>query len=827
MYNSFALLLAVWCVVPIAVTSVYGVSVDQIKRDKLTDPETILSAFRSDTESHEVLVHLQDEASAESAGRWRSLPLRKQMRERIQTRQQLFLDTLGDCPLLIRHRLKNQLTVSAYVSLETLDVLSTHPMVESIEPVVYFEPHVSQGIALMNAADARLTFSGQGVSVAICDTGIDYTHPALGGGGFPNEKVIGGYDFGDNDANPMPAGSAHGTCCAGMAAGDVVMVGDYIGGVAYNAKLYALKITPDSGTSASNIDIAAAWDWCVEHQYDDPSNPIMVISTSFGGSRYYSACDIYSITLKTAAENAVAAGITLLASSGNDGYCDSISMPACVSDVISVGAVWDASVGTYSFCVSDGSCAAVGGTSSCDTGEYSASQTSGPDLVTAYSNTATFLDVLAPSHLAYTTDIVGSGGYSSGDYNSSFGGTSAACPYAAGAVACIQSAAKASTGAFLTPAEVRQLLTSTGDGVTDPKVAITKPRVNLGHAVSGFSASPPVAQDQQVTFMVDVPETITLIADDEGLPDPPGLLNYTITSLPNHGILADPDASVITQVPYTLVSNGNQVIYSPKSNCAAPGLFTFKASDGGVWPDGGDSNEATVTMAVSSIITLYEANMDTNPGWTFDVGSDWAWGVPAGSSGDPSSGATGGQVVGYNLTGSYANNMSSTLWATTPLIDCAGHTGVTLQFERWLCVEQSAKDHAYLQCSNNETSWTTIWQNSSTIYDTSWSHQIVDISAIADNQSTVYLRWGIGTTDSRNPYAGWNIDDVIVNGEGQFETLAGDFEPDCDIDAADLARLIAYWLQSCGDCDGADLLADGIVNLEDFRILAENWLVEY
>jgi hypothetical protein len=75
-----------------------------------------------------------------------------------------------------------------------------------------------------------------------------------------------------------------------------------------------------------------------------------------------------------------------------------------------------------------------------------------------------------------------------GNYYSSFGGTSAACPYAAGAAACLQSAAEAMTGSLLTPTEVRSKLTNTGDWITDSKVAISAPRVNLAAAVSSLPA---------------------------------------------------------------------------------------------------------------------------------------------------------------------------------------------------------------------------------------------------------------------------------------------------------------------------------------------------
>jgi subtilisin family serine protease len=388
-----------------------------------------------------------------------------------------------------QYRFDNFAGFSGTVKESGFKKLLAHPSVLYVEPVRILESHIAQGIPLMNATTVRTSYNGSGMAIAVCDTGIDYTHPRLGNGSFPNAKVLGGYDFGDSDANPAPDPSqAHGTCCAGITAGDLGTVGDYIGGVAYNAKLYALKISYGTSGSATTAAMIGAWDWCVTHQNDNPAYPIMVISTSFGGGRYYSAAsgDAASPGMTTAAGNAVAAGITVLASSGNDGYCDSMGWPAAISSVISVGAVYDASFGTYYPCVSADSCAPKASDSGCSTGWYATDATT-PDRVTSYSNTASFLTLLAPSNRAYTTDIVGSSGYASGDYYSSFGGTSAACPYAAGAVACLQSAAQALLGRYLTVAEVRSVLTSTGVNITDPKVAITKPRVNLDAAVDFLS----------------------------------------------------------------------------------------------------------------------------------------------------------------------------------------------------------------------------------------------------------------------------------------------------------------------------------------------------
>jgi subtilisin family serine protease len=410
----------------------------------------------------------------------------KALRASVRAAQQEALDSLPADHVKPRFRFDNIAAFSAEITLQGLTALQNHPRVASIEPVYVVEPHLAQGIPLIHGLTYRSVYNGAGMAIAICDTGVDYNHPRLGGGGFPNSKVLGGYDFGDDDADPMPSDQAHGTCCAGIAAGDLGTVGDYIGGVAYNAKLYALKISSGSQASASTDAEAASWDWCVTHQNDNTNYPIMVISMSFGGGRYLSPCDAQLPSMTTIASNAIAAGITILASSGNDGYCDSIAFPSCISSVISVGAVYDAAFGHAQPCVSAASCAPKIATSGCTSGYY-VDDVSAPDKVTAYANMADFGTLLASANQCYTTDITGSDGYSSGDYDESFGGTSAACPYAAGAVACLQSAAKARTGSYLSPAEVRNRLVSYGDNITDTKVAITKPRVNLERAIEGLA----------------------------------------------------------------------------------------------------------------------------------------------------------------------------------------------------------------------------------------------------------------------------------------------------------------------------------------------------
>lgn len=822
--------LAAWLVICAwgADSAIGVIGADVIKSQKVLHPDKFAASFDAGQEAVEVIVNLAA-PQIPALTRLDSAAVRQKRRSEIAAHQQQVLSSLPAAELGLRHRFENQPAFTAFVTPAGLQALANHPLVESIEPTVTLQPHLAQGIPLMNASAVRAAYNGQGTAIAICDTGIDYTHPMLGGGGFPNAKVIGGYDFGDNDADPMPSSQAHGTACAGIAAGSLATVSSYIGGVAYNAKLYALKITAGTGGSASSADMAAAWDWCVTHQYDDPANPILVISTSFGGDRYFASCNSAYPSMTTAASNAVAAGITLFVSSGNEGYCDSIAWPACIGNVISVGAVYDAAFGTYYPCVTPESCAPKTFSASCPDNYY-ASDATAADKVTSYSNTASFLGILAPSNRAHTLDIAGGTGYSSGDYDSDFGGTSAASPYAAGAAACIQSAAIQVFGSPLSPTEIRDLMTSTGDDITDTKVAITKPRVNLGNAIGTMHPSLPIAQDMTVSTPINVPVVIALQATDEGLPNPPGELTHTILSLPNHGTLFDTQAGAITTVPYNLSNYGSQLTYTPRPGCTASASFTYAVDDGGTAPDGGQSNPAAVTITITMTQTLYSAAMDSSPDWTFE--GQWQWGVPAGSGGsignpDPAAGFTGSAVIGYNLQGDYTSKMGTTQWAMTPAIDCSAVSNVTLSFYRWLNVDAFSDDQAWLQVSSDGTTWTTLWQNASPVTDAAWTLQTFDLSAVAEHQPTVYLRWGMGPTSPSKNYSGWNIDDVTIRGQSDPPApIAGDFEPDCDVDTDDLLYLAGFWLQSCGDCQAADLLADGIINLEDLSILAHSWLTQ-
>jgi hypothetical protein len=443
---------------------------------KLVDDQAIYDQFGAGQERVEVIISLLEPVEMRKETDWESSESVGALRTEIANRQSAVLSSVTSAEFTLRHLYENQTGFSGEVTAGGLDKLLNNALVAYIEPVRYVRVMMAQAIPLGNALEAREIYDGTGITVAIVDTGVDYTHPRLGGGGFPNDKVIGGYDFGNDDADPIPGGivenTAHGTCCAGIACGSLGTVGDYIGGVAYGAKVYALKVTSDDDPFQGfwNDDTLAAWDWCVTHRNDDPDNPIKVISNSWGmynnPFNNPEEADAWSPAHAVAADTAVGVGITILAASGNDGFAgQGISWPSAMSNVVSVGAVFDTT-----------------------------------DAVTGYSNTADNLDILAPADPLYTTDIVGPNGYDPCDYFPYFNGTSAACPFAAGAVASLQSASLTETGSYLTPAQVRYLLTLSGDPVTDTKVIITKPRVNLGAAINYLASSGPIYVEDSSTL---------------------------------------------------------------------------------------------------------------------------------------------------------------------------------------------------------------------------------------------------------------------------------------------------------------------------------------
>lgn len=172
-------------------------------------------------------------------------------------------------------------------------------------------------------------------------------------------------------------------------------------------------------------------------------------------------------------------------------------------------------------------------------------------------------------------------------------------------------------------------------------------------------------------------------------------------------------------------------------------------------------------IPITEICVVFEDDFETDLGWSI-TGGDWARGTPTGGGGaygnpDPSSAYSGTNVMGYYLYGDYDNGIPE-YHVTSTAIDCSEMSNIQLSFQRWLGVEQSSYDHAYIRVSANGSAWSTVWENSNTISDAAWTPIEIDISALVDFQSNVYIRFTMGTTDGSWQYCGWNIDDLALTG---------------------------------------------------------------
>jgi hypothetical protein len=254
----------------------------------------------------------------------------------------------------------------------------------------------------IKACNAWQISTGSNITVAVLDQGIDLTHPDLA----TNIHAL-SFDS-ESGTSPQQVLDNHGTACAGIV-GAVKNNAKGIAGVAPNCKLMAISNSL-VGTPLSRMKRADGINWAWQNGAD-------VISNSWSSSVQYPVIDDAINNAVTQGRNGK--GCVVVFASGND-YSSPISYPASLSNVIAVGAIDN-------------------------TGQRA-----------SFSNYGTALDVVAPGVDLYTTDIQGSAGYVTGNYYSSFSGTSAACPHVAGVAALILSIRP-----DLTQVQVRQLIEST------------------------------------------------------------------------------------------------------------------------------------------------------------------------------------------------------------------------------------------------------------------------------------------------------------------------------------------------------------------------------
>jgi subtilisin family serine protease len=196
---------------------------------------------------------------------------------------------------------------------EVLEILSESP-----------KQKIDWGVSLVQAPQLWSMTKGEGIKVAVLDTGIDATHPDLA----PNFKK--GINFTTTNRNDYVDRQGHGTHCAGVIAACDNMVG--VVGVAPRAELYVAKVLGDDG-SGSISWIVNGIDWAIKEKVD-------IISMSLGTSADPGPA------LHDAIKRARNAGIVIVAASGNENT--HVGWPAVYPETIAVGAV-DQSFGRAGF----------------------------------------------------------------------------------------------------------------------------------------------------------------------------------------------------------------------------------------------------------------------------------------------------------------------------------------------------------------------------------------------------------------------------------------------------------------------------------------------
>ncbi|MBI2580497.1 S8 family peptidase [Candidatus Woesearchaeota archaeon] len=184
----------------------------------------------------------------------------------------------------------------------------------SAAAVVIPKPRIRTGLwnlEAIGAYEAQQYGSGEGVSVAVIDSGVDYGHSQLR----QRFGSVKGYDFVRNNDEPLDE-NGHGTHVAG-----IIAAADY--GIATSCRLYAVRVLDENGSGAE-ADAIAGIEWCIKNGVD-------AANMSFGGP-------VASQALEEVCRYAWQHGVLLVAAAGNNGYGP--NYPAAFGEpVIAVAAV--------------------------------------------------------------------------------------------------------------------------------------------------------------------------------------------------------------------------------------------------------------------------------------------------------------------------------------------------------------------------------------------------------------------------------------------------------------------------------------------------------
>jgi subtilisin family serine protease len=352
------------------------------------------------------------------------------------------------------------------VSAAGIEKLAAHPHVVRVYVPLELHYTLTQSVPLINADDVHtMGYTGDGVVVSPLDSGIDTDHSDL------QDDLIGEHCFADAPYwCPGGVHEAHGPGSAedeyghGTFVAGIVTSGGVVApmGVAPDADLIFFRIGDATGPSMSGV--LKALDYIINH----PGDGVRVINMSFGEGTYTPPCDASFPDWAAALNTLRTAGVISFVASGNEADKSHLIYPACLSAAVSVGAVYDANVGSKNW----GVCTDA---------------TTAADKVVCFSNSDSQLDLLAPGSVIYSSYLANTAASASG--------TSAASPHAAGVAALMLDANPSAT-----PDQIESCMKSTGIPVTDSANGVTTPRVDALGAVQCIGAVP-------VGGMQDLPDT--------------------------------------------------------------------------------------------------------------------------------------------------------------------------------------------------------------------------------------------------------------------------------------------------------------------------------
>lgn len=357
-----------------------------------------------------------------------------------------------------------------------LEELAKNPAVEAV--VLNGVKHIflDDSVPLIGASQVwqvqvnGTNITGAGETVCIIDTGVDYTHPALGG--TLGVKVLGGYDFVNDDAYPMDD-HGHGTHIAGI----VASTDATYKGVAPDAKIIAMKVCDPSG-SCQDSDVLAGIDWCISNAniYN-----ISVISISLGGEQSSDYCDAdLGAAYAPSINAAVGQNISVVLATGNTGGgfnnpTAGIAVPACVKNATKVTA------------------------------------STNNDAIAGFAfRHQNFPEILAAPGVSITS-LKKDGG------SITYTGTSMSTPHVSGAVALLQHYRKLAYGKEATPEEIATKLRLSGIPIADGSTGTTFSRIALLAAMQPF-----------INFTADTPQNGTVL-NSTPLSNSTNSTNVTIT----------------------------------------------------------------------------------------------------------------------------------------------------------------------------------------------------------------------------------------------------------------------------------------------------------